>query len=312
MRVLVTGATGFVASAVIPALEAAGHVPVAAVRRADGLAVPARRIGDIGPKTDWTSALSDMDAVVHLAGVAHRMAGESDDVYERVNGAGTACLAECAAAASIRHLVFVSTIKVHGESTPYSGPPFRDTDNPSPEDAYARSKLAGERALLAVAERSGMAATVLRPPLVYGPGAPANFQALMRACDKALPLPLASVRNRRSLLAASNLAAAISACLGNQAAVGRVFPVCDGEDVSTPELIRRIAFALNRPARLLPCPLAVIRGAGALAGHGPTVRRLTDSLAVDGSAIRDALGWDPPLSLDAALAETAAAWRYEG
>ncbi len=312
MQVLVTGATGFIAAAVIPALQAAGHQPVAAVRRKTSLKLPLRYVGDIGPETDWSEALAEIDAVVHLAGLAHRVDGESEHAFDRINGAGTARLSESAASAGVRRFVFVSSIKVHGEYTPADGPPFCDTDTPAPSDAYARSKLAGEKALLGSAEGSGMTATIIRPPLVYGPGVPANFRSLMHVCDRGLPLPLASVRNRRSLIASANLASAITACLEKPAAAGRIFPLCDGEDFSTPGLIRAICNALGRPSRLFPFPVSLLRLAGTLTGRGPAVQRLTESLAVDASAIRGTLGWRPPFSVSAALAETAAEWRTEG
>lgn len=312
MRILVTGATGFVGGAVLPALSAAGHTPIAAVRRAPPMNVASQQVGSIGPDTDWSAALKDIDAVVHLAGRAHRRDGASENDYQKVNAAGTERLAAMAATAGVRRLIFVSTIKVHGERTPDGGPPFRETDIPAPDDAYARSKLAGEHALEAIADGSAMASVILRPPLVYGPKAPANFRALVDLCDRAPPLPLASIRNRRSLIAVGNLAAAIVACLDHPAAPGRIFPVCDGEDLSTPELVRRIAKSLGRPARLFPCPVSWLRLAGTITGKRAAVQRLTESLAVDGSAICKALDWQPPLSVDAALAETAKAWRAHG
>ncbi|MEX2644555.1 MAG: NAD-dependent epimerase/dehydratase family protein, partial [Acetobacterales bacterium] len=215
MRVLVTGATGFVGRAVVPALLRAGHDPVAAVRRdkpghtADG--VPAVRIADIGPATEWRSALAGVDAVVHLAAWAHRPGAdprEAERECARINAAGTARLASEAAAAGVRRLVYVSTVKVHGERSPASRP-FTEADAPAPEDAYGRSKLAGERAGADIAAGGGLETVTLRPPLVYGPGVPANFRALIRLCERRPPLPFASIRNRRSLVYVGNLADAV-------------------------------------------------------------------------------------------------------
>ncbi len=309
MKVLVTGAGGFVGRALLPVLAARGMDCVAAVRRAK---VPGAAsvvaVGDIGAGTDWRAALAGCEAVVHLAARVHVMNETAPDpleAFRAVNTAGTVRLAREAAAAGVRRLLFVSTVKVHGED---SGERIlSERDAPAPAEPYAISKWEAELELARVSAATGLAVTVLRPPLLYGPGAGGNFERMVSALRRGLPLPLASIRNRRSLLYVDNLADAIATCLGDAAAVGRTFLVSDGEDLSTPELLRRCAAAMGVHARLWPCPPAVLRAAATLAGRRAAAQRLTGSLAIDSGAIRAALRWRPPFTVDEALARTLAA-----
>ncbi len=264
-------------------------------------------VGDIGPATDWRQALQGIDAIVHLAARVHVMRDDSSDPlaeHRRVNRDGTRRLAEQAARAGVRRLVFLSTVKVHGERS--VDRPFTEDDDPSPQDPYAISKWEAEQALHEVASRARLETVVLRPPLVYGPDVKGNFLTLLNLCRKGVPLPIGSVRNRRSLLAVGNLADAIRACVAAPAAAGQAFLVRDGEDLATPELVRRIGRALGRPARLVPVPVPLLRLAGMTPGLGGTIGRLLDSLAVDDRKLRRTLGWTPPLTMEAALAATAA------
>lgn len=307
-RVLVTGATGFVGRALCPVLAAAGFRVTAAARDASVNVPSAERIvtvPDIGPGTDWAEALKDADAVVHLAARVHRM-GESKHAAlaenRRVNAEGTRRLAEAAAEAGVKRFVFLSSVKVNGEST--SGrAPFSEADVPGPQDSYGISKWEAERTLASI---GGIEAVILRPPLVYGPEVKANFLTLLRVCRAAPPLPFGSVDNRRSLLFVGNLADAIRCCLSRPEVAGKTYMLSDGEDVSTPDLIRGLARAMNRPARLLPCPPGLLRFLGGLAGKGDAVARLLDTLAVDSRKIRQDIGWSPPFTLGEGLARTAA------
>ena len=311
-RILITGAAGFVGKALCPALAAAGHELTLADQdwRAATPPVTGARlcaVPDIGPDTDWREALDGNDAVVHLAARVHVMDERAADplaAFRHVNSEGTRRLAEEAAACKIRRLVFISTVKVNGEAT--AAEPFRAGDPAAPQDAYGLSKFEAERALFDTAERTGLEVVVLRPPLVYGPGVRGNFLSLLNLCHRAPPLPLAAIDNRRSLLYVGNLAAAVRACLDHPAAAGRVFLARDGEDVSTPALIRAVAAALGRPARLFPVPPPLLRVAGRVAGKSATVARLLDSLAVDDGEIRGDLDWKPPFTLTQGLQETAA------
>ena len=214
------------------------------------------------------------------------------------------------AEAGVRRLVFLSSVKVNGEATaerPYSG-----LDAPQPQDAYGVSKYEAERFALQAGERSGMEVTIVRAPLMYGPGVRANFLRLMHWVDRERPLPLGAVENRRSLLGLWNLCDLIRVLLTHPAAPGQVWMVSDGEDVSTPELIRRMARTMNRRARLIPVPPGLLRMMGSLLGRRAEVARLCGSLTVDMSSTRDRLGWSPPVSLDEGLERTVRWYRSEG
>lgn len=302
MRILVTGADGFVGSAMVGHLRGLGHQVTGGVRRQAGSGLMA--VGDIGPDTDWRPALQGAEAVVHLANRAHVMNETAADpltVFRHVNRDGTLRLAEQAAAAGVRRLVFVSSIKVNGESTAPDRP-FTAADIPAPEDAYGLSKAEAERGLL---DLTGLEVVVVRPPLIHGPGVKGNLRTLMRMVAKGLPLPLGLVDNRRSLIGLDNLVDLLTLCLDAPGASGRIWLARDGEDLSTPELIRRMARALGRPARLLPVPPVLLRLAGGLTGKGAAVGRLLGSLQVDDSATRTELGWTPPLGIDEGLAAMA-------
>jgi nucleoside-diphosphate-sugar epimerase len=302
-RVLVTGANGFVGRAVCSQLMAAGHAVTPAVRRGSGLPNEVG-VGDVGPSTDWRIALAGCDVVVHLAARVHVMRDEANDPlteFRVVNTEGTLNLARQAAQAGVKRFIFISTIKVNGEGCEA---PYRETDVPAPEDAYAISKWEAEQGLWQIAADTGLEVVILRPPLVYGPGVKANFLRLMQLVKRGWPLPLGAIRNKRSLLYLGNFVDAIRLCVEHPAAAGQTFLLDDGEPVSTPELIRAIARALGRPARLLAVPVGVLEAAGTLLGKRAAVARLTDALFVDSSAIRARLGWTPPYSMAVGLATT--------
>lgn len=308
MRILVTGASGFVGTALCRELLARGHAVRAAVRRLSASAEIGLRqilIPDLAGEFDRRALVEGVDAVVHLAAVAHRAAGELET--RRVNVDATARLAE-AAAVLARRFVFMSSVKVHGEDSGNAA--YAESDSPRPEDSYGRSKLEAERILIEHAARSGMELVLIRPPLVYGPGVKANFLRLLSWVDSGLPLPLANVRNRRSLIYLGNLVDALARCIEHPAARG-LFLLSDEEAVSTPELVSRIARALERPARLVPVPTEFLRWAGRVAGRTDEIRRLTGNLVVDASRARRLLDWRPPHTLDQGLADTARWLRSE-
>jgi nucleoside-diphosphate-sugar epimerase len=307
-RILVTGATGFVGRALCASLAGVG----VAVRRALRAASAERGaddviVGDIGPGTRWDQALTGVDAVVHLAARTHVMRETVDDslaLYRAINVEGTRALAAAAAGAGVKRFVFLSSIKVNGEST--ADKAYAESDAPRPEDAYGISKWEAEQALASIARDSKLETVVLRPPLIYGPGVKGNFLSLMRAIDRGLPLPLASIDNRRSLLYLGNVVSAIGLLLTHPQAAAQTFLLADDDvGISTPALIRAIAAALGRRARLYPFPPALLLAMAALARRGAAAQRLTGSLVVDSGAIRNSLGWQPVASLAAGLDSTA-------
>lgn len=310
MRVLVTGATGFLGGPVCQALMARGHQVVAAIRRDTVLpaGIAAHRVGDLGPDADWSAALAGCQAIVHLAARAHVMDETESDplaVFRRVNRDGTVRLGEQAAAAGVGHFLFVSSIKVNGEATILERP-FRADDTPAPVDPYGIAKAEAEAGLGRIATRTGMALTIVRPPLVHGPGAKGNLAALIRIVAKGWPLPLGAIANRRSLVGIDNLADSL-AFLTDRGA-GGTFLIRDDEDVSTPQLLRLLAEGLGRPARLIAVPPSLLILGGRLTGRSATINRLLGSLIVDDSPLRQ-LGWTPPHSLRDGVRRMAAAWR---
>ncbi len=312
--VLVTGANGFVGLHLCARLAAAGYRVKAAVRSDSAtlaLAAPAAEVvavGDIGAHTDLRAALDGVDTVVHLAARAHVMwdrAGDPLAEYRRINVAGSEHVARAAAAAGARRLIYMSSVKVNGEET--FGLPFRESDPPAPLDAYGRSKWEAEQALGRIAAETGLALTVLRPPLIYGPGVKGNIARLLRWIERGLPLPLASIVNRRSLIYVHNLVDAILAVMRHPAP-GRTYLVCDGEDLSTPQMIRALARGLDKPPRLLPFPPALLRLAGICSGQRVAVEHMLGSLQIDASRIAAELGWRPARDAHEGLIVTARAY----
>ncbi len=284
--VLVTGANGFLGAALCPLLAAHG-VAVRPAGRAE--------TGDIGPGTDWRRLLDGAETVIHLAARAHVMRDRAADPpaeFRRVNTAGTAALARAAADAGVTRFIFVSTVKVQGETSVRA---LTAGDPAAPQDPYAVSKWQAEQALAGHADAFDL--VILRPPLGYGPGVRGNFLTLLRAIDRGWPLPLGGIDNRRSLIYCGNLADAIRASL--TAAPGIYLP-SDREDLSTPEMIRRLAGALGRPARLIAVPPDLLRFGAGVAGRRAALDRLAGSLTVDGALP----GWTPPHSLAEGFAET--------
>ena len=307
MKVLVTGASGFIGGAVCRTLAASGMDVLGAVRREAALpsGVTAFRVNDINGNTDWRQAVTGMDVVLHLAGRAHVMhdhAADPLEMFRAINRDGTAALADQAAAAGVKRFVFVSSIKVNGDFAPVDHP-FRPENVPAPTDPYGISKAEAEDALTFVAARYGMEIVVVRPPLVHGPGVKGNLAILTKALRRGLPLPLGSVNNNhRSLVGVDNLTDLLRVCLTHPDAVGRTFLVKDDPDISTAELIRRMAAGLHRPARLLSVPPLLLSPWATLVGKREEAKRVLGSLVVDDSLTRRVLNWTPPLTLDEGIA----------
>lgn len=310
MTVLLTGASGFVGHAVLrhfqtqatpvrPVFRNADSARLAGVAPAQAAFVPT-----LAADTDWSAALQGVQVVVHCAARAHVMRETAADplaVFRAVNVEGTLNLARQAAAAGVRRFVFISSVKVNGEST-VPGRPFTADDTPAPEDAYGISKAEAEAGLRGVAGRTGMELVIVRPPLVYGPGVKGNFASMLRWVARGVPLPLAAATdNRRSLVALDNLVSLVALCVQHPGAAGQIFLVSDGEDVSTAELLRRMGRAHGQPARLLWVPVGLLGLGGRLLGRNAVVQRLLGSLQVDIAKNRELLGWQPLVTLDEGL-----------
>jgi len=306
MRIVVTGSNGFLGTALLLELQTGTHETIAAMRTAPGDQYsPSNNIaiGDISAATNWSTALHGADAVIHLAARVHVMRDTAIDPlaeFRSVNTKGTLNLARQAAAAGVRRFIFLSTIGVNGNTTSH-GKIFTETSASLPHDPYSVSKHEAEVGLRAISKSTGMEIVIIRPTLVHGSKAPGNFGKLTRLVAKGLPLPLACIENRRSLVGIDNLVDFIITCLEHPAAANETFLVSDGEDLSTPDLIRRMARAMDRPARLLPVPKSMLMAAAAMLGKRDMAQRLCGSLQVDISKARALLGWNPPVSVDEGL-----------
>lgn len=305
MRFLVTGANGLVGHSLCTELTRRGHKVRAAVRSAGVEPQGFERaiVGSIDGNTDWSAALGDVDVVVHLAARVHVMKDTAANPlaeFRRINVAGSLNLARQAAAAGVKRIVFVSSVKVHGEYTP-PGHAFSEADLPSPQDSYGVSKHEAELGLRQIALDTGIEVVIVRPPLVYGPGVKANFAALMRAVQRGWPLPLGAVHNQRSLVALDNLVDFIVTCATHPQAANETFMVSDGHDLSTTELVRGLARASGVPARLVPLPIWFLKVGATLVGKRDNAQRLFGDLRVDISKARSLLDWRPPVSVDEGL-----------
>jgi len=325
MKFLITGANGFVGKLLGAKLLQRGYFVRAAMRSADKFAddLEPVMVGDIDGATDWSEALHGVEVVVHLAARVHVMREIDADPlaeFRRVNVDGTANLARQAAGAGVKRLVYVSSVKVNGESTTpilTPAPPlkgrvqnaFTEADAPCPQDPYGISKWEAEQALHRVAQETGLEVVIVRPPLVYGPGAKGNFISLLKAVGKGIPLPLAATDNARSLIYVGNLADALAACAIHPAAAGQTYLVSDGAPVSTAALVAKIAQALGCRNRAFRFPPVILRSVAALLGRTAQVDRLLGSLRVNDAKIRSELGWTPPFTLEQGLQATAMWYR---
>ncbi|GAB2897090.1 SDR family oxidoreductase [Uliginosibacterium flavum] len=304
MRILVTGASGFVGKVFCATAIAHGHSVRQVVRTqpADGLSECF--VGDLATTQDWSAAFAGIDVVVHLAARVHQMREDRKHAaaaYHSVNVDATRRLVQQAAAAGVRRFVFISSIKVNGESS--GGQAFIEESRPGPLDLYGSSKWLAETALQEFAESHGMEWVVLRPPLVYGANVGGNFRKLLRLVDHGWPLPLGRVQARRSYVNVWNFAELILLCCDRPAAANQLF-LAEDLTLSTPELVHRIAVAMGKRSALLPFPLWILRCCEVLPVLGPAFRRLIGTLEVSSSKARRLLGWNPSVSAEEALQRT--------
>ena len=315
-KILLTGANGFIGRHLCQRLVSRGYAVRAALRsiEPDTALLPAVveqvAVGTIDGKTDWQEALQGVDCVVHLAARVHVMKETHDDpihAFRQVNSAGSERLARQAAQAGVKRLVYLSSIKVNGEVS--GDRPFRADDSPNPQDPYGRSKWEAEQRLAEVAAEDGLEVVVLRSPLVYGPGVKGNFIRLLKLVDRALPLPLGAMNSRRSIVAVDNLCDLVVVVLEHPKAANRTFLLSDGDDISSNELVQKMARVLERPCRLLSVPLSLMKLVARLTGKTAEIERLSEPLQIDISQTQQLLDWQPPVTIDQALEETAAWYR---
>ncbi len=303
MTILITGADGFVGAALIRRLQQTPDTDVRACTRrpvrSDAANITWLQTPSLADDVSWLPQLADVDVVIHLAALVHRGDIDSPAIeqeYQAINVAGTRRLAAQAATAGVRRFIFLSSVKVHGDSGGFS-----ETSPLAPTDAYGRSKRDAELALRQLGDSSGLEYVIVRPPLVYGPGVKANFRAIANAVAKGIPLPVGGIDNRRSLIAVDNLVDFLLLCTTHPAAAGEAFLVSDGEDLSTPQLVRMLGAAQARPGRVLRVPVSVLRLGARLIGRATALSRLTGTLRVDISKARKRLDWTPPIGVTEGL-----------
>lgn len=313
---LVTGANGFVGRPLCAVLKQKGYAVRAAIRNAARNSIADCEnvtVSTFDAETDWMQALHGVDTVIHLAARVHVMRDDAInplDEFRRVNLGGTEHLARSAATKGVKRLVYVSSIKVNGEAT-NGRAKFAESDPAAPQDPYGVSKCEAELALQRIAAKTALEIVIVRPPLVYGAGVKGNFAQMLKVLARGIPLPLATVHNLRSLVYVGNLVDALVVCATHPAAAGQIYLVSDGEDVSTPDLLRQLGAAMGCTARLFPCPPFLLKFSAGLIGMTNQVERLLGSLQVDSGKIRRELNWTPPYTLQQGLQEAAEWYRNE-
>lgn len=314
MKLLVTGGSGFIGRRVVELAHVQGMECLSHRSQKPGVPVQEGVVyQDLSADADWREALNGVDTVIHCAARVHQMQDvprDSLSLYRETNVAGTLTLARQAAELGVKRFVFLSSIKVNGEASPAHHPFTPQVEQP-PQDPYGLSKYEAELGLWQIARETGLEVTVIRPPLVYGPGVKANFQTMMNWIRKGLPLPLAAVKNSRSLVFVDNLVDLILLCAHHPQAAGETFLVSDDHDVSTAELLADMAKALGVASRIWPLPPRCLLWAARVLGKAPVAERLLGSLQVDITHTRDRLGWRPVVTYPQALALTASAYQAE-
>lgn len=308
LNVLVTGGNGFVGKAILNQLVINNYLPKVVSRVSYKFKEQFKEvlISGINIDTDWREPLDECDIVIHLAARVHIMNDVSSDPlaeFRKVNTDGTLHLARQAAKAGVKRFIYLSSIKVNGEAT-VNGNKFSPDDSFIPKDPYGLSKFEAEQGLHEIAKETGMEVVIIRPPLVYGPGVKANFASMIKWVNKSVPLPFGLIKNQRSLVAIDNLVSFIIRCIDHPKAANEVFLISDGEDVSTSELLRKVAKALGEKSLLIPIPVGLMSLVAKFLGKEDMADRLFGSLQVDSSKTSDLLGWQPVITMDDELKKT--------
>lgn len=313
-KILVTGATGFVGKCLVPELISAGHdVRCAVSQKVDWLAAEQVLVDKLEHDPDWTSALSEIDVVIHLAARVHIMnekSGSALDEYRQINSIATRNLAQHAAKCGVKRFVFLSSIKVNGEYT-VNNVPFTEESAPKPEDPYGLSKLYAEQYLQTISQETGLEVVIIRPPLIYGPQVKANFLKMLGLVKKGLPLPFGQVKNSRNLLYVGNLVSALCTVVSHPNAANQTYLVADDESLSLTQMMNLIAQAMDVKLRLIPIPVGMMAALFRLLGLKSLTTRLFGSLEVSNHKIKSQLGWVPPVHVAEGLTETVKWYRCE-
>jgi nucleoside-diphosphate-sugar epimerase len=313
-KILITGASGFIGQSLIKPLLNMNKIVCGTVRSTSLFPSNAETkyvdVGDVNHETKWKEILNDIDCIIHCAGKAHIMETKKEDkqsIYHSVNVDGTKQLAKQAAEAKVKRLIFLSSIKVNGEYTANNNDTDKDflskkifmqSDKPNPENPYAVSKLEAEKTLWEISSRTGLEVVVVRLPLVYGYGAKGNLERLIKIVKSGIPLPLSLVKNQRSMIGMDNLVDLLIRCIEHPEASGKIFLASDGEDLSTPELIKLIASSMRKKANLFPFPISMLKFLGSVFGRSEEINRLVGSLQVDIEYTKKILSWTPPTSVE--------------
>jgi nucleoside-diphosphate-sugar epimerase len=304
-KICITGANGFIGKNLCESLKAPNNHIRGFVRTMDldnnSSETEHISVGDISSKTNWKDHLNGFDCIIHCAGLTHQMSSIKDiNVYNLINTEGTKRLAEHAVKAGIKRLVFLSSVKVNGESTHQinTKQKFSHKNTSNPQDPYAISKLEAEKALWEISSRAGLEVVVVRLPLVYGHGAKGNLARLIKIVKSGIPLPLSLVKNQRSMLGIDNLVDLLICCIDHPEASGKTFLASDGEDLTTPELIELIASSMGRKANLFPFPISILKFLASVFGRSEEINRLVESLRIDNSYTKKILNWSPPISVE--------------
>ena len=308
-KILITGATGFIGASLINTLRTQGHIMSGTTRKTGVVSgpngIPLHKIPEISVNTDWSNIISGAEVIIHLAARVHIMRDQSQNPMEAfrcVNTLGTKSLALQAANAGIKRFIFLSTVKVAGETSPLGG--FKESGPISPNDPYSISKYEAEQELLKIAQRSSMEVVIIRPPLVYGPNVKGNFLSLLKLAKRNYPLPLNSINNKRSLIFVDNLTDAITKAVDHPKAANKIFFLSDEENLSTTELINKISRAFGTKARIFNIPQKYLILLGKITGNTDIIKRLTQTLTVDSTRIKSDLNWSPPFQSDVGIEKT--------